>query len=93
MLSRGLTLEKLQQFWWEVLPHPLYSPELSPYDYNVFKPMKEAHEGHRFDMDAGVQEPITLWFHQQPQDFYRHGIDRLIKLWDVCLNNHGAYAK
>jgi len=53
--------------------------------------MKKAQENHHFDMDAGVQEPITLWFHGQPQDFYRHGVDRLMKLWDACL--HGAYAE
>jgi hypothetical protein len=26
---------------------------------------------HCFDMDAGVQEPVTLWLHRQPWDFYR----------------------
>jgi len=89
--SARTTLEKLQQFWWEVLPHPPYIPDLSPCDCHVFKPMKKAQENHHFDMDAGVQEPITLWFHGQPQDFYRHGVDRLMKLWDACL--HGAYAE
>jgi len=67
--------------------------ELSPYDCHVFKPMKKAHEDHCFDMDAGVQKPITLWFHWQPQDFYRHGIGRLMKLWVVCLNNCCAYVE
>jgi hypothetical protein len=61
-----------------------------PCNYHVFKPMKKAHEDHCFDMDAGVQEPITLWFHGQPQDFYKRGIDRRMKLWDACLN-HGTY--
>lgn len=38
-------------------------------------------------------EVITSWLHPQPQDFGRHGINRLVKLWDAFLNNHGAYCK
>jgi hypothetical protein len=69
--SARTTLEKLQQFWWDVFPCIPYSPELYPYDCHVFGPVKKAHEVQRFDMDAGVQEPVTLWLHRQPWDFYR----------------------
>ena len=31
-----LTLEKIENMWWEVLPHPLYSPDLAPSDYHFF---------------------------------------------------------
>jgi hypothetical protein len=55
--------------------------------------MKKAHKGQRFAVDADVQEAFTSWLHQQPQDFYRHGIDGLVKRWDACLNNHSAYAE
>jgi hypothetical protein len=44
----------------------------------------------RFAMDTNV---ITSWLHWQVQDFYRHGIDGLVELWDACLSNHQAYAK
>ena len=31
-----LTTCTLQQFGWEVLPHPLYSPDLAPSDLHLF---------------------------------------------------------
>ena len=31
-----LTLEKIENMAWEVLPHPPYSPDLAPSDYHLF---------------------------------------------------------
>lgn len=87
------THEKLQHFQWDVLPHPSYNPHLSPSDYHVFGPMKKAQKGQCFAMDTKVQEAITSWLHWQLQDFHRHGTDRLVELWDACLNKHGALAE
>jgi hypothetical protein len=69
--SARTTCEKLQQFWWEVLPHSPYSPDLSPCDYHIFSANEKStqrsvlHHGHR------CTKAITLWLHSQPQDFYR----------------------
>jgi len=40
--SAALTQEKLAQMYWTVLEHPPYSPDLSPCDYHMFGPLKEA---------------------------------------------------
>jgi hypothetical protein len=57
--------------------------------------MEKAHKNQLFTMTmvTDIQEAITLWLHQQPHVFYRHGIDGLVKLWDACLNDHRAYAE
>ncbi|GBN87323.1 hypothetical protein AVEN_46108-1 [Araneus ventricosus] len=34
--------------WWETLEHPPYSPDLSPCDFHVSGPLKQAIRGHRF---------------------------------------------
>jgi hypothetical protein len=39
------THDKLQHFRCDVLPHPSYSPHLSPCDYHVFEPIKKAQKG------------------------------------------------
>jgi hypothetical protein len=41
-----LTRDKLKEFHWETLQHPPYSPHLSPCDYHLFGPLKEALGGH-----------------------------------------------
>jgi len=33
----GTVKETLMQFKWEVLPHPVYSPDLVPSDYYLFR--------------------------------------------------------
>ena len=40
--STALTQEKLAQMYWTAQEHPLYSPDLSPCDYHMFGPLKEA---------------------------------------------------
>ena len=40
--KKALTEEKLAQLYWTALQHPPYSPDLSPCDYHMFGPLKEA---------------------------------------------------
>ena len=46
--SAALTQEKLAEMYWTVLEHPPYSPNLSPCDYHMFGPLKEALGGATF---------------------------------------------
>ena len=40
-----LTLEKIENVGWEVLPHPPYSPDLAPSDYHLFDFLKNQIRG------------------------------------------------
>ena len=40
--------QKIAEFGWEVLQHPLYSPHLAPSDFHLFGPMKKFLAGKRF---------------------------------------------
>jgi hypothetical protein len=42
MNKNAVTEEKLAQLYWSALQHPPYSPDLSPCDYHMFGPLKEA---------------------------------------------------
>ena len=35
-----ITRQKLEEFGWEVLPHPPYSPDLAPSDYHLFRSLR-----------------------------------------------------
>ena len=56
----------LHIFKWEVLGHPLYSPDLSPSDYAIFCPLKKALRGKRFTSDDDVKQNVRNWFTTQP---------------------------
>uniref|UniRef100_A0A8R1DGZ4 Mariner Mos1 transposase n=1 Tax=Caenorhabditis japonica TaxID=281687 RepID=A0A8R1DGZ4_CAEJA len=34
------TQAKLQELNWDTVPHPPYSPDIAPSDYNLFRPLK-----------------------------------------------------
>ncbi|EFN75276.1 hypothetical protein EAI_03099, partial [Harpegnathos saltator] len=45
----ALTRDKLGEIYWTPLEHPLYSPDLSPCNFHMFGPLKEALGGERFN--------------------------------------------
>lgn len=83
--------ENLQRKKWRILEHPPYSPDLSPCDFHIFGPLKKALKGNRFQSDEEVQNAVKEFFEQQPQEFFKQGIHRLVKQWDMCLNCSGSY--
>jgi len=75
------------------LPHPPYSPDLAPSDYDLFGPMKKMLDGQKFASDIEVQSVVRQWLGQQPASFFASGIQKLVDRWDKCLNELGRYVK
>ena len=75
--SAALTREKLAQMYWIALEHPPYSPDLSPYDYHMFGPLKEVLGGQRFDNDEQVKNFMHKWLQMRLPSFYDAGIKKL----------------
>ena len=65
------TAETLRKLKFEVMAHPPYSPDLSPSDYHLFGPLKEALRGCWFTSDQEVKEPVHAWLAAQPKTFWR----------------------
>jgi len=74
--SAAVTQEKLAQMYWTVLEHPPYSPDLSPCDYHMFEPLKEALGGQHFDDDEQVENFVCKWLQTRPPSFYDAGIKK-----------------
>jgi transposase len=66
-----LTLHTIQKNGWELLSHPLYSPDLAPSDYHLFGPLKDHPRGHHHETDEAVQEAVRSWLRAAGTDFYR----------------------
>lgn len=57
--------DKLALFWWEILTHPPYSPDLLPCNFHIFSEMKNHLKGKKFPLDASVQEAVHEWVSSQ----------------------------
>ena len=83
----------LDDWDWEILQHPPYSPDLAPADFFLFPKLKENMRGTRFeDSDA-----INLMFRQQVRDLDRAGIggwvDAGVHRWQKCVAVGGDYVE
>lgn len=86
-----MTVQKLHELKYEILPHPAYSPDLSPTDYHLFKHMDAFLVDKRFRDHGSIQQDIAKFFESRSQEFYKVGINKLLSRWQKCLNCDGKY--
>ena len=91
--SAALTKEKLAQMYWTALEHQLYSPDISPCDYHMFGPLKEALGVQRFGNDEQVKNFVLKWLQTRPPPFYNAGIEKLPIRWQKCVVKGGNYVE
>ncbi|KAJ7324946.1 hypothetical protein JRQ81_017966 [Phrynocephalus forsythii] len=72
----------------EVLQHLPYSPNLAPYDLDLFPNMKEQLKGHNFHSDNEVRAVIQSWCPQQPSEFFSDGFAQLVTRWHKCSSEN-----
>lgn len=91
--TAALTVSKLREMHWTQLDHPPYSPDLSPCDFHLFGPLKEALGGQRFEDDEGVEGFVRNWLLTQPASFYDAAIKNLPSRWEKCISKAGNYVE
>lgn len=85
------TRTKLIEVGWEVLPHPPYSPDISPSDYYLFLSMSNFLANKRFDKDDDIKMAIEHFFASKDQAFYLRGMNLLLERWQKVVNVSGDY--
>ena len=66
----------LQEFHWEILSHPPYSPNLAPCDFLLFPKLKK-HLKTRFQsINEEAKYEVVTWLTRQAPEFYQEGISR-----------------
>ncbi|KAL7292870.1 hypothetical protein TKK_0013543 [Trichogramma kaykai] len=75
------------------LPHPYYSPDLTPCDFFLFPRVKLFLKGKTFD-DVGCMKRSTLAYMQslQTQD-YQACFQKLQERWAKCMESKGEYVE
>jgi hypothetical protein len=52
-----------------LLPHPAYSPDITPRDFYFFPNLKEDVRGQKFNSDEEVKATVHWWFWEKEKLF------------------------
>ncbi|CAK9826702.1 Histone-lysine N-methyltransferase SETMAR [Anthophora retusa] len=86
-----ITVEKIKNFSWELLPHPPYSPDLVPSDYHLFRSMQHFLSGKNFNNSEDVKSALNEYFNSKFQKFFENGIRKLTDRWEKVIETDGQY--
>ncbi|KAG5319173.1 MOS1T transposase, partial [Pseudoatta argentina] len=81
----------LETLKWEVLPHPLYSPDIAPSDFHLFRSMAHGLADRRFHSYEEAQKWIDSWIASKDMSFFRRGIHVLPEIWSKVVERDGKY--
>ncbi|GFX93718.1 mariner Mos1 transposase [Trichonephila clavipes] len=76
---------------WEVLPHPPYSPDLAPSDYQLFRSMAHGLADQHFRSYEEVKNWIDSWIASKDDQFFQRGICKLPERWEKVVASDGQY--
>lgn len=81
----------LEEYKWEVLKHPPYSPDLSPCDFDLFPKLKEPLRGIRYtDLDE-LEEAVATEVRRITRGCLATGIRGLPRRWESVIKAKGGY--
>ena len=87
----SVTRQKLRELRWEVLMHPPYSPALAPYDYHLFRSLKNSLNGVQLASREACENSLVQFFAQKSQKFYSDGIMILSEKWQKVIDQNDTY--
>jgi hypothetical protein len=67
--SAAATVNLLNSWGWEILPHPQHSPYSAPSDFRLFPKTKTHLRGQRFHSNEDVQNEVKKWLRAQDEFF------------------------
>ena len=86
-----VTRQKLTELDIEVLPHPPYSPDLSPTDYHFFRALDAFIRKKTYADTSQVENAFKDFLDSRDPQFYRNGIFSLPDRWQHCTDSNGGY--
>ena len=86
------TRQKLLRLGWEVMFHPLYSTDLAPSDYYLFRSWQNSLNGKTSNDDEAVKSHLVLFFADKDQKFHVRRIMNLPERWQTVVEQNGKYS-
>ncbi|VDL68502.1 unnamed protein product [Nippostrongylus brasiliensis] len=87
------TQDELERLGTEWLPHPAYSPDLSPCDYHAFRSLQAFCAGKTFDCCDDVKHAVDQWISSLSSSFWMDGIAALPVRWRKDVATDGNYCE
>ncbi|KAK6725765.1 hypothetical protein RB195_004217 [Necator americanus] len=88
-----MTKAELNKFFWTILPHPPYFPDLAPSDYHLFSYLQRHLNGQDFQTRDDIKKALEQFFKEQSPAFWSKGIYDLSIRWQQTIDANGAYFK
>jgi len=89
--ASGAVSEILEKYGWQVLPHPLYSPDMNPSAFDLFPALKKPLRGKRFRSIEEVSNEVTRVIWRINNEGILTGIQDLPKRWSAVIKHNGDY--
>ena len=86
-----MTMQKLLQLGWEVLIHLLYSLDIAPLDFHLFRSLQNSLNGKNFNSLEDCKRDLEQFFAQKDKKFWEDGIMKLPEKWQKLVEQKGEY--
>ena len=86
-----MTRQKLLRLGREVLIHPLYSPDVAPSDFHLFRYLHNSLNGKNFNSLEDCKRHLEEFFAQKDKKFWESGIIKLPEKWQKVVEQNGEY--
>ncbi len=88
---KDIVTRLLDNFKWEIVNHPAYSPDTAPSDYYAFPGLKKDLAGKWFADEVSLKAALSSFFINMDSTWYTQGIEKLIFHFNKCLDICGDY--
>ena len=87
-----LTTDLINQFGWNTLTHPPYTPDLAPSDYHLFPDLKKHLGGTHFSTGDEVKD-VLRYLRSAAGEFYDSGVKKVVHDMQKCIDLNGDYVE
>ena len=81
----------LEMLKWQVLPHPLYSPDIAPSDYYLFQSVAHGLADQQFHSYEDIEKWLDSWIASKDEYFYHNSFRALPERWAKFVVNDRQY--
>ena len=87
----AVVLEYLEEMKIKTLPHPAYSPDLSPCDFWLNPYIKSCLQGRRFESRSALGSALFQCINSIPKEHFKNAFSERIRRLEKCVHVKGEY--